>query len=308
MRRSPFSAIALSLIAFATLLAVVPAPAPLPAAPALAATPPITVEDCHLDYSPGGILPLTKTVGPLHIDFRNDAKQPVIEARFKVHLNGRDVIIVDKGTFSPDVEIKHLFRNFSGGEHFLFSRQPQPHCSLVGATFADGSTWSPSAALAASTAATESVAQPPAPTSLAQFAGSWACVTAAGSQVVDTFTTATNGNVLLHQAWTKTNPAAGGTWDQTFTYNSAPGLWAVKVVGSNGWTFAGSSPGFVGNAILFTGIQNQGSARVLVRERFTVDSANRFEHVWERSSGASTATWEPSSYADCKRVAASLGS
>ena len=300
MRRSFLAAIALGVIAISTLLAAAPAPA----APALAATPPITVEDCHLDYSPGGILPLTKTVGPLHIDFRNDAKQPVVEARFKVHLDGRNVIIVDKGTFSPDVEIKHLFRNFSGGEHFLFSRQPQPHCSLVGATFADGSTWSPSAALSTASVAPSAA---PLPT-LARFAGTWACVTAAGSQVVDTFTTAPNGDVLLHQAWTKTNPAASGSWDQTFTYATAQGLWTVKVVGSNGWTFAGSSPGFVGNAILFTGIQNQGSARVLVRERFTVDSANRFEHVWERSSGASNATWEPSSYADCKRTTVTLDS
>ena len=305
MRRTFFALLVLSVAAFS--VSAVAAPA-APPATALAGTPPITVEDCHLDYSPGGILPLTKTVGPLHIDFRNDAKQPVIEARFKVHLNGRDVIIVDKGTFSPDVEIKHLYRNFSGGEHFLFSRQPQPKCSLVGATFADGSTWSPSAVGVASAAATASVAQPPAPTTLVQFAGTWNCVTAAGSEVVATFTKAPNGDVLLHQAWTKTNPAASGTWDQTFTYAIAPGLWTVKVVGSNGWTFSGSSPGFVGNAILFTGIQNEGTARVLVRERFTVDSANRFEHVWEQSDGASNATWTPSSYADCKRVPVTRGS
>ena len=302
MKRTLMALFALGIAALSPLLlAATPASS---ATDATSSAPPITVEDCHLDYSPGGILPLTKTVGPLHIDFRNDAKQPVIEARFKVRLNGRDVIIVDKGTFSPDVEIKHLFRNFSGGEHFLFSRQPQPTCSLVGATFADGTTWSPSA-VAASVAPTASAAPKP---SLAQFAGTWNCVTAAGSQVVDTFTNAPNGDVLLHQAWTKTNPAASGTWDQTFSFASAPGLWTVKVVGSNGWTFAGSSPGFVGNAILFTGIQNQGSTRVLVRERFTVDSANRFEHVWEKSSGGSNATWTPSSYADCKRAPVTPGS
>ena len=303
MKRTLMALFALGIAALSPLL--------LAAAPASSATdatssvPPITVEDCHLDYSPGGILPLSKTVGPLHIDFRNDAKQPVVEARFKVRLNGRDVIIVDKGTFSPDVEIKHLFRNFSGGEHFLFSRQPQPTCSLVGATFADGSTWRPTSTVAASVAPTASAAPKP---SFAQFAGTWNCVTAAGSQVVDTFTNAPNGDVLLRQVWTKTNPAAGGTWDQTFSFASAPGLWTVKVVGSNGWTFAGSSPGFVGNAILFTGIQNQGSTRVLVRERFTVDSENRFEHVWEKSSGGSNATWTPSSYADCKRTTVTLGS
>jgi|GEM_PF-1943044 len=301
MRRRLFALLALSIAALSASVAA--AQAPLPAA----ATPPITVEDCHLDYSPGGILPLTKTVGPLHIDFRNDAKQPVVEARFKVHLNGRNVIIVDKGTFSPDVEIKHLFRNFSGGEHFLFSRQPQPKCSLVGATFADGSVWSPTAAAVPRMSIDSGLPSSPQPT-LAQFAGTWNCVTAAGSQVVDTFTTATNGDVLLHQAWMKAHPASSGTWDQTFTYAIAPGLWTVSVVGSNGWRFSGTSPGFVGNAILFTGIQNQGSARVLVRERFTADSANRFEHVWERSSGASNATWEPSSYADCKRTPVTPGS
>ena len=296
MRRTFFALLATSTAAFSVLVAAAPASS---AAAALSSAPPITVEDCHLEYSPGGILPLTKTVGPLHIDFRNDAKQPVVEARFKVHLNGRNVIIVDKGTFSPDVEIKHLFRNFSGGEHFLFSRQPQPRCSLVGATFADGSMWSPAAV-----AASASTAPPTAPLpTLAQFAGTWNCVTAAGSQVVDTFTTAPNGDVLLHQAWTKTEPASSGTWDQTFAYAATPGLWTVKLVGSNGWRFSGSSPGFVGNAILFTGIQHQGTARVLVRERYTVDSANRFEHVWERSGGGSAATWTPSSYADCKRVA-----
>jgi hypothetical protein len=134
------------------------------------------------------------------------------------------------------------------------------------------------------------------PTLFGSLAGTWSCSTAGGSNVNATFTVAANGDVLEHQNWV--NHGAGGTWDQTFSFDSQAGAWNVKNVGSNGWLFTGTTSGAVGNVAIVTGLQAEGTQTVPVRERFTFETPTAFQHTWEQQ--VSSGDWQPTSYAECK--------
>jgi len=129
----------------------------------------------------------------------------------------------------------------------------------------------------------------------AALVGAWSCSTAGGSAVDSTFSLAPNGDVIEHIAWT--NSGAGGTWDQSFSYDPQAETWNVKNVGSNGWIFTGTTAGAIGNTALITGTQSEGSSSVPTRERFTFETPGSFQHTWEQQ--AADGSWKPTSYADC---------
>jgi hypothetical protein len=135
------------------------------------------------------------------------------------------------------------------------------------------------------------------PPSFAQLAGTWSCTTAVGSSVTSTFTVAANGDVSQHERWATADGLHRGTWDQTFSYDSHAAVWNVKNVGSNGWIFTGTSNGINGNIaeIIGTQLENAGLT-VPVRERYTFNLPQSFEHVWE---GQVNGAWAPTSYAEC---------
>lgn len=281
----PFFAAALALCVAPVLLAAAP-----DVTPSASGTVPMSIDECHLDYSPGGLLPLSKTVGPLHITFTNESKQTIVEAKFDVNMDGNHVEVKDVGSYAPDVEIKKMYRQLSGGEHFLFSRQPQPTCSLAMAKFADGTVWA--------APATPVAAASPAAMSFDRFVGSWNCASAAGSSVTMTFEPATNGIYAAHTAW-KNGPAAGA-FDHTFT-QQADGTWKTSQVdATKKMVFEGTSPGFADDAITFDGIQHNGSAAMPERETLRFTSQTAFEHTWYAAD--SSGNWHPTSFTECTKV------
>lgn len=133
------------------------------------------------------------------------------------------------------------------------------------------------------------------PSLFGSLAGTWSCSTAAGSTVNTTFAVALNGDVVQHVDWI--NRGVGGTWDQTFKYDTQAGIWNVKNVGSNGWVFTGTTSGAVGNVAIIAGTQTEGATTVTMRERFTFQTPTEFQHTWEQLTGGGK--WAPTSYADC---------
>lgn len=88
--------------------------------------------------APGGyprqIKPL---VGHLAITYRNVGTAPATRVTFAVTYDGQRQRVVDRGTFSPGVQIAHTFATFRGTP--FVGRQPTA-CAVTGARFADGST------------------------------------------------------------------------------------------------------------------------------------------------------------------------
>ena len=128
--------------------------------------------------------------------------------------------------------------------------------------------------------------------------GEWSCSTAGGSTVRSIFTVAPNGDVDEHQDWI--NGKVGGTWDQSFIFDPNAGVWNVTNSGSNGWVFTGTTQGAVGNVVLITGSQTEGSQKVTMRERFIFETPASFQHTWEQQ--AADGSWKPTSYAECQLV------
>jgi hypothetical protein len=140
----------------------------------------------------------------------------------------------------------------------------------------------------------------PAP-KMAQLAGTWTCKTAAGSSATRVYTLAPDGSIHEHDGWQHPS-GVHGAWDETFTYDASNNVWRAQQIGSNGWTFTASSPGFNGYTIEYAGVQLQGLNRVQVRERYTIDRPQHFTHVWEAYNGN---TWVPTAYGDCSLVTTS---
>lgn len=146
-------------VAFRTLVAVASAlmGSALAVAPATAqaATTPVAINSCNVlrwqrpvrpdygyywrpfDYYPrlGPQVPVTDG---LSIDYTNHGPAAANRVEFQVDYRGEVEDIVDVGTFSPGVSIKHMFGNFSGLA-YLGSRPN--HCRVLAVRYASGQTW-----------------------------------------------------------------------------------------------------------------------------------------------------------------------
>jgi hypothetical protein len=105
---------------------------------ALALTNPVQISTCSVDTevasTSSGDSPTYETIGTiLHIRFVNNGPTPVSSVAFNVSEDGKASTIVDRGTFSPGVEISHTFR----GEMYGY----EASCKVASVQFADGSAW-----------------------------------------------------------------------------------------------------------------------------------------------------------------------
>jgi hypothetical protein len=71
-----------------------------------------------------------------------------------------------------------------------------------------------------------------------------------------------------------------------------------SLAGTWSWVFTGTTGGAVGNIVLITGTQTEGTTAVATRERFTFETPAAFQHTWERL--AASGDWQPTSYSQCK--------
>ncbi len=105
---------------------------------ALALSNPVQVSACSVDTlvasTSSGDSPTYETIGTLlHIRFVNTGPTPVSSVAFNVSEDGKTSTIVDRGTFSPGVEISHTFRGEMSGY--------DASCKVASVLFADGSAW-----------------------------------------------------------------------------------------------------------------------------------------------------------------------
>jgi hypothetical protein len=114
----------------------------------------VTIDFCapFFDKSntPAPLIPgvsLSQTTAGMHITFVNTSKKTATTVNFAVDSNGNKFIIRDVGTFSPDIQIDHKYRN-GRGQAFVLPDfiAPKVTCSVDSVTYEDGTTWNPAAA------------------------------------------------------------------------------------------------------------------------------------------------------------------
>jgi hypothetical protein len=118
--------------------------------PAGPVPPPVTINSCGpiLDRNSGqqqptiaGIALSTPSSG-IQIEFVNDAQKTAELVNFAVDSNGQEFVIRDVGTFSPNVSIKHQYRN-GAGQSFVLPAffAPNVTCHVQSVKFTDGAVW-----------------------------------------------------------------------------------------------------------------------------------------------------------------------
>jgi hypothetical protein len=105
---------------------------------ALALTNPVQVSTCSVQSdvatTSSGDYPTYETIGTiLHIRFVNTGPAPVSSVAFNVSEGDKTWTIVDRGTFSPGVQISHTFQGELYGDN--------ASCKVASVLFADGSAW-----------------------------------------------------------------------------------------------------------------------------------------------------------------------
>ena len=122
---------------------------PLAAVRAAAQTPaaaPVTVNSCGPVLNKAQNLSLTDILASqsagIAIEFVNDSTKTADLINFAVDSNGTQFVIRDVGTFSPNVSIKHTYRN-GAGQAFILPAfiAPNVACTVSSVKFADGSIW-----------------------------------------------------------------------------------------------------------------------------------------------------------------------
>ncbi len=103
-------------------------------------TSPVAVTGFHVNISvdPSGNPDVAPQfiAGSLSIDFVNKTGTPAKSVTFLISDGRNTQHIVDDGTFSPDVQIKHRFAAGDG-----ISAYGDPTCKVTDIRFADGSAW-----------------------------------------------------------------------------------------------------------------------------------------------------------------------
>ncbi len=123
----------------------------LPVAAQTGATAPISINSCGpmLDKNSESTLfgiPVASTSSGIQIVFTNDSQKTADLVNFAVSSNGDNFVIRDVGTFSPDIEITHRYRN-GEGQSFVLPQFVSPNikCAVQSVRFTDGSFWRPGA-------------------------------------------------------------------------------------------------------------------------------------------------------------------
>jgi hypothetical protein len=104
---------------------------------ALSAANPVTIANCSVDpvvMQTSGDTTTQEIIGKqLHISFVNTGNEPISSVAFAVNEDGKTRTILDRGTFSPGVDISHYWRGDREAEDVT--------CSVNTVLFADGTSW-----------------------------------------------------------------------------------------------------------------------------------------------------------------------
>jgi hypothetical protein len=74
----------------------------------------------------------------LSIVYTNERDVAVSEVRFLVHYQGKTLNFTDRGSFAPHAKVSRIFTNFNAIYY-----GSSADCSVLAATFTDGSRWAP---------------------------------------------------------------------------------------------------------------------------------------------------------------------
>ncbi|MDQ2872545.1 MAG: hypothetical protein M3R35_05405 [Candidatus Eremiobacteraeota bacterium] len=87
-------------------------------------------------------IPVTSTSGGMQIQFTNQTSKTADLINFAVDSNGTSFVIRDVGTFSPNIEITHRYRN-GEGQAFVLPQfiAPKITCHVQSVRFTDGTSW-----------------------------------------------------------------------------------------------------------------------------------------------------------------------
>ncbi len=137
----------------------------------------------------------------------------------------------------------------------------------------------------------------------ATLIGTWKCTSDAGSVIAQTNTLTKDGEWLsMRVDWTNPRQAGSGYF-QNFFFRSREGSWNTSSYGSNGWAWAGRSPGWKNGHLVFDGIESTNVGAIITRETLTLRGDGKIEYLWEmRSNGF----YETTSNAICSRNSAPL--
>lgn len=133
---------------FAIVLLALAATVPQPAGAQSSAASPVVINACgpmlNNNASTQTVfgVPLTSTSSGISIQFTNQSSKTANLINFSVDSNGDSFVIRDVGTFSPNIEITHRYRNGSG-QAFVLPQfvAPKIVCHVQSVTFTDGSVW-----------------------------------------------------------------------------------------------------------------------------------------------------------------------
>jgi hypothetical protein len=140
---------------FTVLAAAIPAVALAQATPAPVTPGPIQIDSCDVknNYAQESVGFLAfnghQSQGFI-IKFTNTAKSPATNIVWQVDFASSRYILGDAGNFAPNDPIQHILRNY--GKSVKAEKRPASEgttttqCTVLSATFADGSTWAAPAA------------------------------------------------------------------------------------------------------------------------------------------------------------------
>ena len=103
------------------------------AALAVTSLSPIVIDGCRVSNTRSYV----SAFRPLEIAFTNRRGSPADEVRFTVEYAGHTEHVVDRGTFSQNVQIDHAFDGFYNVRY----RDESPICNVEYAQFRDDSVW-----------------------------------------------------------------------------------------------------------------------------------------------------------------------
>ena len=149
MRREAFSSsLLITLAAIAVLWYSLDGGGRLAVASAASNPVPVTINSCgpiidkNQTQNYFGVNVPVSTSGGIKIEFVNESKQTATLVNFAVDSGGESFVIRDVGTFSPEVSIKHQYRNGQGQSFVLPAFiAPNVKCHVASVEFADGTLW-----------------------------------------------------------------------------------------------------------------------------------------------------------------------
>lgn len=103
------------------------------AALAAGAYDPVVIDDCRIRNARSYV----SSYEPIELVFRNLRAAPAVEIHFTVEYAGRTEHIVDRGTFSQNVEVDHAFEGFYNAPY----RDSPPSCGVDYVRFRGGGVW-----------------------------------------------------------------------------------------------------------------------------------------------------------------------